>query len=426
MTPASKPLRGILRWVRDRLSAAAPPPALAGVPQAGGDLDVPVLFVSAQRARWLAMNEPAQGQRGLPRGGAHRCRSCGGALAPILLSTWGTAAWEAVPIATDGWRCQGCGAVSMPALLTPEQVQRLCAHGAMAAQQERLEAAAFFFRRVCSSWPEYSFARMQLGTVYLDQRSRSRDSATRAALSERALQEMLAASSGRPAPHPWVALSLAQLLTEQQAYPQARAQLQRFWTAEAIPPPLQESASALGEVLDRLDRYHRGAALIAVHLDAGDTARLREGIVLLERFASDAPQHWRSRWLLGRAHRALGDLLAARRWLSASWSLNPGEARVGQELAVALMATRCFEEALPVLRASLATAPGDARLLSRLALGLLLAGRDVQAEEVAQTARLRAPEDDDIAALHALIVEVQCGLRARPTGMRADGALCWG
>ena len=152
---------------------------------------------------------------------------------------------------------------------------------------------------------------------------------------------------------------------------------------------------------------------------------VRRGIALLRAFSDHNPTHWQSLWILGKGAQVIGDADAALSDFAACWALQPPDVNVGREYGSALLVAGRLEDAVAVMRKTLAMAPEDAGLMSNLALGLLLVSRDDEAVRYIRAARRRDPDDEICIALETLIQEVQCAIRPRPIGMGADGALRW-
>ncbi|MEL6348749.1 MAG: hypothetical protein AAFV53_36935 [Myxococcota bacterium] len=407
------------------------------VPKTGTDADIPTIGIDRQGATWLEIHQPGRSERGRSREEDHTCKKCGGTLEPVLLTTWGGPAWTDAPVAVDGWRCVRCLNVTTPAFLTPAQVHTLCEQGAHAGRAGRLDEAEFFFRRVSASWTEYSVARMQLGSVYLDRIREEEQGERRPPVLARyeaiALNELLAASSGEPPPIPWVHQKIARILMFRGEMAQARRHLGNARRHPDLTEAEREELDQMEAYIARRgDLYDRGGELISQHMRLLDrpcsnspnaTAALHAGIEMLEAFAALNPTHWQSRWLLGKGHQALERTGEARKWFADCWSLEPEDVNVGREYGETLLVAEEYDAAVAVLRQTLDKKPEDAGLMGNLALGLLLAGADAEALSTIHRARAVDPRDPINQTLEGLIEAVHAGKRPRPRRLLPGGAL---
>jgi tetratricopeptide (TPR) repeat protein len=184
----------------------------------------------------LASRFPTDGDpevRGLAEGESHRCE-CGGALEPIVITTWSPVVpvlWRTRPLALDGWRCASCERIVAPAMLSAATVRELTERGVSAAAAGDLDEGELCFRRVTASWPTYSTGLVNLASLMVDRARRARadqdEAAARAHVAE-AIRYYAAALDSEPAPPPLVLLALGRLLLTQGETSRAIELLQRF------------------------------------------------------------------------------------------------------------------------------------------------------------------------------------------------------
>lgn len=312
-------------------------------------------------------------------------------------------------------------------------VEGLTRAGAAHGRAGRLDEAEFHLRRVVSSWPAYPLGALNLASVYLD-RLRATDDPEEQARCRRTLEPLLrTAAAGEPVPHPIVHEKLVRLAMARGDDDQARVQLALL---RAHADATEEDHAIADELEQWLDggyrRYDRGSELVMPHLrlagrpaspDAAARRALGEGCALLEDFAEDHASHWQSRWLLGKAHEALGDQEGALTWLLAAMALEPPNPDVGRELALQQMIAGTHDAAVATSRKALALAPQDPTLMANLALALCLAGQDEEARHWVGRSRELAPGDTITSAVAELIEAVATGARERPERMLPGGRL---
>ncbi len=201
----------------------------------------------------LASRFPVDGDpdvRGLAEGESHRCE-CGGALEPIVITTWSPmmpALWRTRPLALDGWRCASCERIVAPAMLSVRTVQELTERGVRAAAAGELDEGELCFRRVVASWPTYSTGLVNLASLMVDRARRARadqDELAARAYVAHAVRYYGAALEGAPTPPPQALLALGRLLLTQGQAARAIELLQRFCAIPGVRPADVEVAREL-------------------------------------------------------------------------------------------------------------------------------------------------------------------------------------
>jgi tetratricopeptide (TPR) repeat protein len=142
--------------------------------------------------------------------------------------------------------------------------------------------------------------------------------------------------------------------------------------------------------------------------------RLRRAVRCFEQALEINSEGWQSMWALGKIHQRLGSHAAAFEWFSRAHVLNPTQVDVAREAGLAAMDCEKIAEAVVLCRAAVTNRPGDAGLVSNLALACCLAGDDVMAEQCAEEAVQRRPDDRISATVLRFVREVKSGSRTRP------------
>jgi tetratricopeptide (TPR) repeat protein len=190
---------------------------------------------------------------GLATGEPHACASCGAALGRVVITTGGPhgdpALWETYPLALDGWRCEGCQALSYPALLGAEEITALINESIAHARRGAFDDAELGFRRAISSWPGYMPARANFGSMCLDRIRAEQQGAGRPAVVERyarlAEDQFRRALAGEPAAPAPVRFMLGKLLVRRGQRDEGAAHLRHFLRSPDAFAALREEAEAL-------------------------------------------------------------------------------------------------------------------------------------------------------------------------------------
>jgi len=190
---------------------------------------------------------------GLDADAAHTCRSCGGSLARVIITTGGPfgddAVWEAYPLALDGWRCAGCQNLTYPVTLSPAEITELLQRSTAAAQRGDFDDAELGFRRATASWPTYMPARANFGSMCLD-RARAEQAAAQCAsvieryaqLAEVQLRKALVCEPPAPVK---VRFMLGKLLVRRGRRAEGAELLREAVRSPQLPGPLREEAESI-------------------------------------------------------------------------------------------------------------------------------------------------------------------------------------
>ncbi|MGH7173961.1 MAG: tetratricopeptide repeat protein [Gemmataceae bacterium] len=172
------------------------------------------------------------------------------------------------------------------------------------------------------------------------------------------------------------------------------------------------------------DLYEQGCrlieGLILVHnkepgeLDPGCRKRLRDAIPLFVEVVRINPGNWATMWLLGKVYQRLGEYEQGLAWFSRAHRVNPDQADVAREAAIAAMDLGRPEEAISFCSRAIEVKPDDPGLRANLALALLFAGKPAEARPIAQEALAQDPVDKITAYLMQVIEGVLGGTRPCP------------
>jgi hypothetical protein len=153
-------------------------------------------------------------------------------------------------------------------------------------------------------------------------------------------------------------------------------------------------------------------------LDPRSRQRLQDAIAAFDEVVRINPGNWNAMWLLGKVYQRLGDYDRGLQWFSRAHRVNPDQADVAREAAIAAMDLGRPEEAIPFCERAIEAKPDDPGLRANLALALLFSAKPDEAQAVAQEALRRDPGDKITAQIVRIIAEVLDGTRSCPHHMR--------
>jgi tetratricopeptide (TPR) repeat protein len=154
-------------------------------------------------------------------------------------------------------------------------------------------------------------------------------------------------------------------------------------------------------------------------LSGSPAAEVSKAAEMLEKVLSELPNWWNALWFYGKSQLALGKYDAAYQAFQHAYRLEKNVEAILRELAGTCLELRKFDEAVSVAEAALALDPGNAELLGNLALALLLAGRTEAARKAIDAAIKIAPEDRINQTLSRLLTEIEEGRRDQPESLAA-------
>jgi tetratricopeptide (TPR) repeat protein len=375
-------------------------------------------------------------RRGKRRADVGPCGDCGGRLDEVVITTGGEHGdrelWRAYPLAVDGWRCRGCGALTAPRFLEPDEATELGKLGAQRGEAGLLDEAELAFRRLANSWTAWAPGRFNLAMLYqerirAEERSHARPEVI-AAYREVREAQLRDALRGEGMPLGPRAFELARALLERGADDEAIALVDELRARG----DLQAADAAVPDDLDRFvrqrfDLYDRGADAIKPYMildgaprptiDAAARRRIERGIDDLLAHARANPASFSALWLAGKAYQSLGDHEAFARELGRSFAIAPDNANVAREYAAALLALRRHADAVDVSRAACAADPLDDGLVANLAVAQLLAGHLDDAAATIKRALARDAADPITRRIATVLDDVRAGRRPQPESL---------
>jgi tetratricopeptide (TPR) repeat protein len=158
--------------------------------------------------------------------------------------------------------------------------------------------------------------------------------------------------------------------------------------------------------------------LVAGPLDPSQRKRLQDAVPLFEEVVHINPANWAAMWLLGKIYQRLGEYEHGLSWFARAHRINPDQADVAREAAIAAMELGRAEEAIPFCERAIEANAEDPGLQANLALALLFSGKPGDARAVAQAALARDPGDQITAHLARIVEEVLSGTRPCPRHVR--------
>lgn len=191
--------------------------------------------------------------RGLNADEPQVCTSCEAALKRVVITTGGALSdqevWEAYPLALDGFKCEGCGGVTFPAFVSDDEMTELIETAVAFAQREAFDEAEYSFRRAISSWPGYSLARVNFGSMCLDKIRAEKRGRNREDVIERYAQlaeaQFRKALSCQPEVPSQVKFMLGRLLVRRRQGVEGAALLQEVMQATDVTERVRREARAL-------------------------------------------------------------------------------------------------------------------------------------------------------------------------------------
>jgi tetratricopeptide (TPR) repeat protein len=152
--------------------------------------------------------------------------------------------------------------------------------------------------------------------------------------------------------------------------------------------------------------------------DETQKQRLNEAIPLFEEVVKLNPANWAAMWLLGKTYQRLARYDLALPWFARAHRVNPDQADVAREAAIAAMEMDRPADAIDFCRRAIQVKPDDAGLQANLALALLFAGKPEEADTVVRDALRREPKDTITQNIQRIIAEVLADKRPCPHHIR--------
>jgi tetratricopeptide (TPR) repeat protein len=273
----------------------------------------------------------------------------------------------------------------------PDIKEEFTRAGILKAEQGELELAVEIFRSMAGLFPGCGRTLNNLALVY-EQLAQDWDRRGEPAQSERHEELAFDAYKAALAAEPELAachLNFAHFYLRRGNPQKAREHLDRFLKYNTDPEKT-ESARIL---LRRLEAAYAAEQACAEALDAIQAGREQAAIERLTPVAGAHPGLWNAWFLLGWAHRRLGNYQEGKRAFLAALEGNRGSPDLYNELAICLMELGELEESRRHLEEARRLAPGDAKILSNLGVLALKRGDAQEARRLFEAVLELAPDD---------------------------------
>jgi Flp pilus assembly protein TadD len=169
----------------------------------------------------------------------------------------------------------------------------------------------------------------------------------------------------------------------------AREHLNRFLALD----PGSEKAAKVEELIRGLQGASEIERVCTEAFDAITLSREQEAIRMLEGLARSRPDIWNVWFLLGWAHRRVGQYEEGRTALEKAHALKPGEVDTLNELAICLMEVGDYPASHNRLSEAVRLEPENPKINSNLGILALKMGRTEEAREQFERVLARTPED---------------------------------
>ncbi len=153
-------------------------------------------------------------------------------------------------------------------------------------------------------------------------------------------------------------------------------------------------------------------------LDSSSRQDLTRAVALFEEVIRINPGNWSAMWLLGKIYQRIADPQHSLDWFSRAHRVNADHPDVAREATIAAMEAGRPVDAVAFGERAVAINPGDAGLRANLALALLFSEKPANAQKVANEALAADPKDQITAHIVAVIDEVLSGVRPCPHHVR--------
>jgi len=177
-----------------------------------------------------------------------------------------------------------------------------------------------------------------------------------------------------------------------------------------------------------VELYHCGCGLIQgllltdgnepAALADGDRRKLLEAVPLFVEVVDIHPGNWAAMWLLGKVHERLEEYERGLQWFSRAHRVHPEQPDVVREAAITAMKLGWNDEAVHYCKCGVALQPDNAGLRANLALAQLLSEMPDEALATVREALRMDPGDAIAARLMDLIKDVLSGKRSCPRRMQ--------
>jgi len=175
--------------------------------------------------------------------------------------------------------------------------------------------------------------------------------------------------------------------------------------------------------------YKQGCSLISqyMHFHNVDSApsdsktaksELNRGIALLKRVVEINPRNFAAYWVMGKGYQVLNDSKLAWEAFGQSFAIERENPDVAREYVFECLNLGKVEEGVAAAEHAVGLNPEDAGLVANLALAYLIGGKLEDAMQAAEESLMLAPDDEITQNLKRVIHEVQNGDRPQPKSMK--------
>jgi tetratricopeptide (TPR) repeat protein len=185
---------------------------------------------------------------------------------------------------------------------------------------------------------------------------------------------------------------------------------------------------ASAKTLEHNRLYKEGSDLISPYMQLVNRASksadrqsaqadLERGIELLNQAIAINPANWSAYWIIGKAHQTLGNSESACDAFGKSYGLHKANADVAREYMFECLNLGRAAKGIVAARHAVTLEPENAGLVANLALALLIGGQLEEAAATVTKAMAIAPDDEICHNLKQMIADVQAGRRPQPSKM---------
>jgi len=143
--------------------------------------------------------------------------------------------------------------------------------------------------------------------------------------------------------------------------------------------------------------------------------RARKAIKHFNNALAIAPKHWQSLFFIGKIYQRLADYEKALSYMEKALEYENSNFNILQEASLVAMNLNLIEKAIYYSEAALRKNPDSIELMGNHAMNLLIAGKDLQAQQIIETALALEPHDVINKNIQEKIFDVYNGKITRPT-----------
>jgi Flp pilus assembly protein TadD len=273
----------------------------------------------------------------------------------------------------------------------PDLKEEFTQVGILKSKDGELELAAEIFRALAGVFPDCAPTRNNLALVY-EQMARRAEAERRAEEAERYLSEAFDAyklallmDPDSPGAH----FNFGHFYLRRGNLEKAREHFGRYLQLD----PGSDKSVRVEELLRGLEGVTDIERVCTEAFDAITLGREREAIGMLEGLTRGREDIWNAWFLLGWAHRRLGEYAEGRAALEKAQALKPGEVDTLNELAICLMEIGDYPASHSRLSEAVHLEPENTKLNSNLGILALRMGRPEEARRQFEKVLASSPED---------------------------------